>query len=66
MTLEQCKQRILEIVAVSHDPEHAHRLEDELYESVLAAIADESTDNPAGLAAIALTARQILFERWYA
>jgi len=50
---------------VRQDPERAHGDQDDLYVAVLTAIS-EGCDDPAELAAIALTVRDIEFPRWYA
>lgn len=42
------------------------RLEDELYEKVLSAIAADECDDPRECARLALTSRLIEFTRWYA
>lgn len=52
--------------ASAKHPEIAHLHEDRLCWAVLRAIADGAGEDPAALAAAALTAGAIPFQRWYA
>ena len=50
----------------SGDPEAAHSREDDLYESVLRAIADGLATDPVAMAKEALKTKDIEFPRWCA
>lgn len=65
MTAAEAEARVQQIRDEANDPETAHALEDQLHEDVLQAIALDHPD-PAALAKIALTTRQIRFVRWCA
>jgi len=66
MTLAEVRERVLEIIATAGDPEAAHCKEDALRRDVLYAIAmgREEGCEPAELAALALTSKNAVFERW--
>ncbi len=66
MTTDDVKERIAKIVADEGDDESQHAAEDSLHQAVLEAIAFHKCDNPADLAALALTTRELNFERWCA
>jgi hypothetical protein len=61
----ECRRRVAEIEASRNDSESAHHLLDKLYVDVLKAIAAGS-GVAYSLAAEALTAEEINFDRWYA
>lgn len=63
--MEEIERQLAAIRASRADSERAHVDEDELYKYVLGLIA-EGASNPAQLARLALTARDIEFDRWYA
>lgn len=65
MTADDVTRALRDIEAKSGDPEAAHSAEDRLYRRTLRAIAERSPD-AAGLAAEAIKAADIKFERWYA
>lgn len=65
LTVAEIEQKVAQIEVISHDPEMAHALEDELREQVLQAIADGSED-PSSLARAALKTSGLDFERWCA
>lgn len=60
------REKIGEIAKTLDYPEHAHQLEDELYEFVLKTIASDNTDDIKGLCLEALKTKSIDFDRWYA
>lgn len=68
MTLRDVQERLAAIRAAAGDSEIAHRLQDALYEDVLAAIASGDTPNcsPGELAQDALLVQMIRFPRWMA
>lgn len=59
-------RRVGEIRSMSHDPEKAHVLEDQLHTDVLRAIADraETVKDPVDWALTALATSSIEFPRW--
>ena len=65
MTKKQILIKLQRIRVMKHDPESAHGDLDELWEEVLRAIAG-GCDDPAGLAKLALKAKDIDFPSWYA
>lgn len=65
MTIEEVCYTVATIEAIAHDYERAHGLEDELYEAVLKAIADNAP-NAALLAHYALKTKDIEFARYCA
>lgn len=65
MTIEEIRQRIVEIDKIEYDNERAHSEEDELRHAVLEAIA-AGADDPIGLAHEVLKTSEIKFTRWYA
>ena len=68
MTVSQAEQLLARIAkeADEGDDETAHAAEDDLRTKVLRAIAAGRTDDPAGLAAVALRSADIRFSRWCA
>ncbi len=67
MTLDEIREAVAAIGRVAHDPERAHALQDDLFESVLLEIAQGSgSADPVDLAAEALKVREIQFPRWMA
>jgi len=67
MTLTEIESRVQAIRDMACDFERAHSLEDKLWADVLEAISNEECECPkAEAAAMALTTRQIEFERWCA
>ncbi|MFD7661069.1 hypothetical protein [Streptomyces sp. NPDC059788] len=68
MDVSRVRDRIAVIAkSASSDVEQAHGLEDDLYRDVLKVIAQTSSDPRArALAAEAIKASEIDFERWYA
>jgi hypothetical protein len=66
MTTADVQAAVERIRSLAHDDESAHVEEDNLYVSVLQAIADGTAEDPAGMAALALEATDIKFSRWYA
>lgn len=65
MDIDQVRDRVRHIDALSRDDEGAHAEEDTLHQNVLQAIAD-GADNPAALAEEALKTQNIDFARWCA
>jgi hypothetical protein len=65
MLLSEVSERVDFIRAIAGDHEAAHSAQDDLYRSVLAAIAD-GAENARDLAAVALAVEAIEFHRWYA
>ncbi|MEU4256280.1 hypothetical protein AB0B42_00630 [Streptomyces fradiae] len=65
LTADDIAHRLAAIHGASDDPETAHMLADGLYVEVLTAIAAGAPDAPL-LAAAALRAESIEFDRWYA
>ena len=67
MTLDDIHQRLalIEAEAANQADAKAHAQQDQLWEDVLRAIAEEAS-NPAELARVALRANDIEFSRWYA
>ena len=66
LTVALVRQQVAAVEAASCDSQRAHGAEDELYTSVLTAIATGRHEgSPAELAAEALRARDLLFARWY-
>lgn len=69
MTLDQIKLLIgkFHVVATSeHDFELAHILEDEIHEKVLQAIADEICEDDIEAAKLALSTKNVKYQRYYA
>ena len=66
MNISIVSHQLEEIRAVASDDEQAHSLEDELHRAVLGAIADGSCVDPVACARLALTSKNIEFERWCA
>ena len=66
MDIKQIEARIAAIYAVQSDDEEAHIMEDELWEDVLRAIANNEVDSPSTAAYLALTTKNIKFARWCA
>ena len=66
MTPEDIQKVVDCIRAIQGDPESAHLAEDDLYISVLCAIACGLVDDPAECARVALTTADIQFPRWFA
>lgn len=68
MTPADVHRCVMQIQKLANDDnyEDAHLLEDELYLSVLSAIADGSCDNPAECARTAIKAAKIDFSRYHA
>jgi len=66
MNVKDVQGLVDEVARNKADDEHAHGLEDEMYRSVLAAIADGAAEDPAGMARLALSAGDIEFARWRA
>lgn len=64
MDIEDIKAQI-EKIKNSGDPESQHRMEDDLYISVLTAIANGAND-PSSLAKEVLKVSELDFPRWYA
>lgn len=64
MTVTQIQRRVRKIESQSRDSESAHVEEDNLYLDVLRAIA-AGADNAGELAAEALKANKLTFDRWY-
>lgn len=64
MTVEEVRQRVVEIDEISDDGELAHRREDGLFCDVLKAIAEGAPD-AAALARAALESRELVFDRYY-
>jgi hypothetical protein len=65
ITIDSIRHRVVEISEIASDDEHAHSLEDDLWNDVLQAIADGAPDS-ADLATEALKTNQVKFHRWYA
>lgn len=65
ITLEEIASGLARIDGIKADDERAHKLEDELHQEVLRAIADGAPD-AAELARAALQTKDIDFSRWYA
>lgn len=65
MTTDDVRERLAAIKAVAHDYERAHGMEDELWADVLRAFA-EAEANGSEVARLALTSRDIKFERYCA
>lgn len=65
MTIDEVAARIEKIKERVGDNESAHAEEDELYETVLRSIAD-GAENAQALAAAAIKAYDIDYQRWYA
>lgn len=65
ITVESIRQRIQHIERIQNDDEAAHVLEDELYLSVLTAIAEGKCDNPMQFAQEAIKCCEIDMQRWY-
>lgn len=63
--IDEIRARVDAIRSLTHDPEVAHSLEDDLYRDVLADIADGAA-HPAVLATEALVAARVDFPRWAA
>ena len=68
MTLQEIKDRVKAIADISSNSEYAHIDEDELYEAVLFFIAHGGMQREwmIDAAKVALTTKDIKFERWYA
>jgi hypothetical protein len=66
MDVKSVEQEVERIRELRYDDEAAHGAEDDLWESVLRAIASGETDDPAGIAAAALKTKTIEFVRWCA
>jgi hypothetical protein len=64
MTVEDVRQ-FVEAIGIGSDDEASHSTEDLMYRAVLRAIAN-GAENPAELAAEALKASHIQYERWCA
>lgn len=64
ITLEEIKKRLKEIKRLRHDDEEAHIRQDDLYLDVLTAIAS-GAENAKQLAAEAIKAEDIEFDRWH-
>ena len=60
------KSRVAEIRRAKNDAEHAHGLEDELYEDVLRAIARGACEDVAACCKAALATKRMKFPRWTA
>jgi hypothetical protein len=60
------RRRVARVESLAGDDEEAHAEEDDLYLSVLLAIAAGDVANPRGLAAEAVRTKKIKFARWYA
>lgn len=65
MTITEVEDRVEQIRRASGDDEAAHGMQDDLYDDVLAAIAEGAPDS-AALAAAALKVGEIKFHRWMA
>ena len=65
-TLDEVRDWLDSIHESAADNESAHGSEDNLYAAVLTAIANGTAEHPQAMAALALTSRDISFERWYA
>lgn len=66
MDVEDVERLLARIRVAPVDDEHAHGLQDDLYEKVLGAIAHRDTPGPVALADAALGVKAIDFARWYA
>jgi hypothetical protein len=66
MDVKSVEQEVERIRELRYDDEAAHGAEDDLWESVLRAIASGETDDPAAIAAAALKTKTIEFARWCA
>lgn len=66
MTPDWIEGRVRDIEAMAGDDEAAHSEEDRLWESVLMAIANGETADPAACARAALKTKNIDFQRWCA
>lgn len=66
MTLDEIRAEVERIRGVANDYEVAHGWEDDLHQSVLAAIRDGTCEAPPAAAMIALTTRDIDFARYCA
>ncbi len=64
ISVDEIRQRVLDIDDRSDDSEAAHRAEDRLYRDVLRAVA-AGAPNAAELAKAALEANELLFDRHY-
>lgn len=63
MTISEVKKQVAYMKTIIHDDEAAHQCEDNLWQSVLQAIA-EGAENPVELAKAALETKDIGFSRW--
>lgn len=65
MKLEDIKKAVKEIEEIKEDDEAAHMEQDDLYRSIIKAIAEGKTVTPE-MAQEALKVEEIDFSRWYA
>lgn len=66
MDIHDVRKRLEDICSYADDCETAHGLEDDLYRTVLTAIADGVAAQPQLMAFEALRSAEIDFARWYA
>jgi hypothetical protein len=64
--LAALRAAVEELSRLRDDDEYAHKMEDAIHQTCLAAIANNATKSPAEMARIALQTRLISFRRWYA
>lgn len=65
ITIDEATARVAEIQQ-QDCPESFHRMEDQLHQDVLRAIADGTAEDPCELARLALSTLDVDMERWYA
>jgi hypothetical protein len=66
MTPEDVRKRVKKIESLKGDPEAAHGEEDDMHVAILQAIANNTCDDPAKCAKVALETERIEFPRWCA
>ena len=66
LTIKDVKYYIKEIKNSRHDDEIAHEFEDSLYYDVLRSISTGECEDPKECARLAVTTRNISFDRWCA
>lgn len=65
MNIDSIRSEIKDIEDMSHNPEVAHEMEDDLYTDFIQFIANSSNNEFSKLAQEVLKAKEINFRRWY-
>lgn len=65
MTIQDVKDRTVEIEKLAYRPSEAHRMEKQLWSDVLHNIANNTAEDPVLMAGIANTTGLIKFHRWF-